>query len=372
LCSFFLAGFECSNHVRPDGVRLDLLASTQHEDLVAADYARVRGYGIRTVRDGVRWNSIERRAGFYDWSSWRPMIRAAHAEGVQVIWDLCHYGWPEHLDIWSSAFVDHFARYARAAARLIREETGTIPYFCPINEISFWAWAGGDMARMNPCATGRADELKRQLVRAYIAAVAAIRDVASDARFIVAEPLIHVVGYNEAQPHAEAYRLAQFQAHDMLCGRLAPELGGRPEYLDLVGVNFYPHNQWCLGGDTIPLGHHAYRPLREMLLEVYERYGRPLLIAETGAEGSARPYWLHHVCGEVFQAMKGAVPIQGVCIYPILDYRGWDNDRVCQVGLLSTPDANGKRTVYAPLLQELRRQEECFTRGSQQCELLAV
>jgi hypothetical protein len=42
----------------------------------------------------------------------------------------------------------------------------------------------------------------------------------------------------------------------MVSGMMAPELGGRPEYLDIVGVNFYPSNQWYHGGD------HPLRPPR--------------------------------------------------------------------------------------------------------------
>jgi beta-glucosidase/6-phospho-beta-glucosidase/beta-galactosidase len=372
LASFFLAGFECSTHVRPDGVRLDLLASTRHDSLVTQDYHQVRATGIRAVRDGVRWHLVERRANSYDWSSWLPMVRAAQSAGMQVIWDLCHYGYPDHLDIWSAAFVDHFTRYAAAAARVVREESDSIPIYCPINEMSYWAWAGGEVARMNPCATGRGHELKRQLVRAYLAAVDAIRSVDRRARFIVAEPLIHVAGFAEAREAAEAYRLAQFQAKDMLTGQMAPELGGAPEYLDIVGVNFYPHNQWYIGGDTIPLGHHAYRPLRQMLSEVSERYGRPLLIAETGAEGSTRPYWLHHVCAEVLHAMQAGVCVEGICIYPIMDYEGWDNERICRVGLLSAADGAGKRSMYVPLLEEMRRQETFFQRAVPQCQTVAV
>jgi hypothetical protein len=364
LASFFMAGFECSTHVRPDGVRLDLLASTGHDRLAEGDYRQVRELGLRTVRDGVRWHRVERRAGHYDWSSWLPMIRAARTANVQVIWDLCHYGWPDTLDLWSSAFVDQFARYCRAAAQLLRDEADGVPYYCPINEMSYWAWAGGDAARMHPCATGRGDELKRQLVRAYIAAVEAIREVDARARWILAEPLINVVGEGEAHAPAEAYRLAQFQVHDMLSGRLEPRLGGASGYLDLVGVNFYPHNQWYLGGDTIPLGHHAYRPLREMLLEVSSRYGRPLLLSETGAEGEARPYWLHHVCAETWHAMQSGAPVVGLCIYPIMDYEGWENERTCRVGLLSDPDELGRRRVYAPLWHELQRQKVCFERAS--------
>jgi hypothetical protein len=44
-----------------------------------------------------------------------------------------------------------------------------------VNEIAYFAWAGGDHALMNPRATGRADELKRQLVRAALAGTAAAR-----------------------------------------------------------------------------------------------------------------------------------------------------------------------------------------------------
>lgn len=288
------------------------------------------------------------------------MLRAGMASGVQIIWDLCHYGWPDHLDIWSAAFVDHFARFAQTIARISLQETGISGWYCPVNEISYWAWAGAEAGEMNPCTTGRADELKRQLVRAYIAAVDAIRSVDGGARFIVSEPLINVVGQGESESSrelAEGYRLAQFQAHDLLTGRLEPGLGGGPQYLDVVGVNFYPHNQWYYGGGTIPLGHHAYRPLREMLGEVFARYERPVFISETGAEGSARPYWLHHVCAEVTEALEAGVPVQGICIYPITDYPGWNGERICNTGLLSVADAEGRRSLYAPLLAELHRQQ---------------
>ena len=45
----------------------------------------------------------------------------------------------------------------------------------------------------------------------------------------------------------------------MLTGR-RPELGGRPDYLDIAGLNYYSDNQWRVKDSTIPLGHHHYRP----------------------------------------------------------------------------------------------------------------
>jgi beta-glucosidase/6-phospho-beta-glucosidase/beta-galactosidase len=364
LRSFFLAGFECSSHLRRDGRRLDLLNSTGHDRLSSQDYGAIAEHGILTARDGLRWHLIETAPGRYDWSSFLPMLRASRERGIQVIWDLCHYGWPEDIDIWSGAFPERFAAFAGAAARIIRDQTGEPPLVCPLNEMSFWAWAGADVGQFAPGAQGRGLELKRQLVRAAIAGTAAIREVDPDARFICAEPLIHVdPGANTDPDHvraAEHYRLSQYEATDLLTGRLEPELGGRPDYLDIVGVNFYSDNQWYYGGPTIPLGHHAYRPLQAMLAEWFERYRRPLLIAETGAEGSARPSWLHYVCAEVQAARAEGVHIEGACIYPILEYSGWENERHCATGLLSAPDASGRRRVFAPLAAELRRQQAVF------------
>jgi hypothetical protein len=361
--SFFIAGFECSSHRRADGRRLDLLASSGHAELAMADYLRLPDFGIRAARDGLRWFLIETSPGRYDWSSFLPMLRAARDSRIQVVWDLCHYGWPDDIDIWSPAFVDRFARFAAAAARLVRDETDEAVWFCPVNEISFWAWAGGEVGQLNPVATGRSGDLKRQLVRASLAAMDAVRDAVPTARFLHSEPLIQVDGGPGPDEHrraAEAYRLAQYEALDMLAGRLAPELGGGPDCLDVIGVNFYPHNQWYLNGSTIPLGHHAYRRLADMLAEVHSRYGRPMIIAETGAEGSARPSWLHYVMGEVSEAIERGVPLEGVCLYPILDCAGWTNDRLCPTGLLSAPGPDGTRTPYQPLALELLAQQQAL------------
>lgn len=363
LPSFFLGGFECSTLRRPDGRRLDLLASTGHDRLAEADFRLMRRHGIAAARDGLRWHLIETTPGRYDWSSVLPMLRAARRHGIRVIWDLCHYGWPDGLDIWSGAFVARFARFAAAAARIVTEETGLPPIVCTVNEISFWAWAGGETGRFAPAALGRGDELKRQLIRAAIAATVAVRDAVPEARFIHAEPAINVVP-GRADPDvaaaAETHRLSQYAALDMMCGRQAPELGGRPDLLDIVGINYYPDNQWYAGGVTIPLGHHAYRPLRQILAEVHARYGRPLLIAETGAEGTAKASWLHYVCGEVRAAVDGGVPVEGICLYPILDYPGWDDDRPCAVGLFSMADRDGRRRGDADLAGELAHQRVRF------------
>lgn len=249
-------------------------------------------------------------------------------------------------------------------AQLVKDESDRVPFYSPLNEISFWSWAGGDVAYFNPMARGRGFELKHQLVRATIAAMDAIRQVDPRARFVQVDPAIHVVAPNDRPGpvrEAEDFRLSQFQAWDMLCGNLWPGLGGGPEYLDIVGVNYYSDNQWYLNGPPIERGNPDYRPFRGILAEIHHRYRRPLLVAETGAEGDVRGDWLHYVGEQVWLAMQQGVPVEGICLYPVVDYPGWTDERHCPVGLFGFPDANGDRPLHQGLADELQAQQARFS-----------
>lgn len=220
--SFFMGGFECASQRLYSGTRLDLLESTGHRQFASQDFEQLQALGIRTVRSGIRWHRIEQEPGRYDFSSELPMIEAARHSGTQVIWDLFHYGWPDFLDFFSPEFIQHFQGLAGAFARLLDEYPQNV-LFSPVNEISFMAWGGGDEGFLNPFAVGRGDEVKRQLVRASLAATQAIREVLPGARLVHPEPVIHIAAdpsRPQDAPAVEAYRLAQFQAWDMLSGRL--------------------------------------------------------------------------------------------------------------------------------------------------------
>jgi beta-glucosidase/6-phospho-beta-glucosidase/beta-galactosidase len=371
--SFFIAGFECSSHRRRDGLRLDLIHSTGHEGCVVEDYRACTELGIRTVRDGLRWHLIEQSPGNYEWSSWVPMLEGAADAGVQVIWDLCHYGYPDHLELGTDAFAQSFARFAAEAVRVHRSITGRPALICPMNEINFFAWAvnNGHFAWGKGAPTGW---VKRHLVIAALAAVEAIRSADPECRIFWAEPLVHILPRNDEPEVAEAARLhreSQFESCDMLLGRLAPELGGGDHGADAIGLNYYPDNQWIKDGSTIPLGHHDYVPLSDLLVEAYERFRKPLFISETGCERSARPSWFHYVCSEVREAQSRGVPVQGICIYPVTSFPGWENMRHAEVGLFSTPHSDGTRRVYEPLARELERQQGLFEAKAAAPELFA-
>src|SRR5438552_17365983 len=295
LQSFFIGGFESSTMRRRDGRRNDLVASTRHDEFAEQDYRRLLNLGITTVREGIAWHRIERTRGEFDPESVIGRIRAAERLGLQVIWDLCHFGWPDEVDPFAPDFADRLGAFAGHFARLLREETDAIPWFAPLNEPSFVAWAAGDVEYLNPFQRGRGNELKRQLVRAALAAAAAVRDVDPRARICHIDPVIHIEpdpGSDESRIATVRHNAAQFEAWDMLAGRRDDDLGGSEAELDVIGVNFYDRNQWVDRGRTLQIGEDGYRPLRTMLDDVYQRYRRPIVVAETGTEGDGRAGWL--------------------------------------------------------------------------------
>jgi beta-glucosidase/6-phospho-beta-glucosidase/beta-galactosidase len=291
------------------------------------------------------------------------MLRAAQLAGVQVIWDIFHYGWPDDLDIWRPEFVDRFAAFAGAVARLIHDEHPEVPLFAPVNEISFVAWAGGDAAIMNPFATHRGGELKAQLIRASIAATEAIWQVDPRARIMQIDPMINALPHARIESSRAVARnrtAGQFEAWDMLRGDLRPDLGGHPRYLDVIGINYYPHNQWIEGWGPLHWTSGAYLPFRYVLMENFRRYGRPIFIAETGIEAERRPQWFRYLCGEVAAARAMGVPVEGVCLYPIMNHPGWLDERHCPNGLIDYSRETFERSVYEPLAKELASQQIFF------------
>lgn len=360
--SFLQAGFECSTHKRRDGFRLDLLKSTQHEQFTRQDFERLQPFGIHTVRTAVRWHLVEEISGQFDFASLKVILDAATATETEVLLDLLHFGWPDDVDVLSVSFPTRFQRFAQAVAQFLNQQSyGCCTAIAAINEISFLSWGGGEAACINPYQTTTAQELKRNLVRAACAASDVLLNELSGIRLIAPEPVIHIVANPRLPDDAaevEAYRLAQFQAWDMLSGRINPELGGRPAYLDIIGVNFYDRNEWVHHGDIfLPRSDPRYRPLHQIIQEVWNRYKRPIFVAETGAEGGERAGWFNYICDQVIAAQNIEIPVHGICLYPILNHPGWEDDRHCCNGLFDYAHKTGHRETYQPLAQAVIEQQ---------------
>ena len=333
--TFWWAGYECTDQQNAFGNRVDFLPLTDHINQLDADYQDIADFDIRTVREGIRWSQVEKRPYVYDWTVVRHMLGRGKALGVQQLWDICHFGYPDDLTPLHPMFARRFAAICRAFVPVYRETYPEGPMILtPVNEVSFISWLGGDMCGTSPYCTKQGFEVKMGLIRAYIEGITAMRKIDANVLIMTTEPLINIVplagaSRSEIEVAKKAHD-AQYQAVDMLLGRLHPELGGHPDMVDVVGVNFYYNNQWELPGyqwlSWMNEGNDPrFRPLHALLLEVYKRYRKPIVLSETSHPGIDRPAWIQMIARECVLARQAGVPLEGVCLYPIIDRPDWDH-----------------------------------------------
>ncbi len=358
--SFWMGGYEGADHINGRGEHLDMVRATGHADRLDQDYRRARLLGIRTVRESIGWRLTEVADGQFDFSRAIAMAMAAQRQGVQILWTLMHYGVPPGLTLLDDALVPRFARFAAEAARVLAPLCPGPRFYTPINEISFLSWAASASDAMGPAGSppeARQPDLeedsrvsgfqiKRRLVRAALAGIRAIREVDPQARFLHVEPVVHVVpppDQPEFRTQADRISAFQWQAFDMLAGRMEPELGGHPEALDCLGLNHYHSSQWETPSEKRLAWHlrdPRRQPLADLLEAVWRRYHRPLIVAETGHIGVGRAAWLQEIAGEAQRAHARGVPLGGVCLYPMLDRPDWHDSRVWhRSGLWHVPSA---------------------------------
>ena len=340
--SFWMGGYEGADHVNSHGVALDMAAAHGHIDQLEDDHRRAAAFGIGTVRESIGWRLAEPTPGRFDLGRTLRIAASARRHGLQVIWTLMHYGTPPDLSLYDDAFCDRFERFATTLARAIAPFCVRPPVFNLINEIGFLAWAVAETALIRDAgapppptegsegstlASGYA--LKRRLVRATLQATAAIRRILPDARFIQIEPVVHVAPPRdrpECAPLAQQVADYQWQVWDLLAARVEPELGGGDHGLDLVGVNHYHSGQWEVPGEARLVWRQDPRRRRfgALLEDAWQRYRRPLVVAETSHVGEGRAAWLDEIASEVRATRRTGVPVLGLCLYPLVDRPDWD------------------------------------------------
>lgn len=369
--SFLLAGFDGSTGRNKAGRWFDHVVATGHDRLAVEDYAAISALGIRGAREAVRWPLVDRGRGAYDFATVRPFIEAASKARVDVIWDLFHYGYPDQLDLLSADFPRRFADYCYAVARYIGSHTDGSCWFTPVNEPSFMAYAAGEAGLFAPWLQGRGWDLKVALAEAALRGIEAIWAACPGARIVNVDPICRTVapdGRDDLAAAAQHFNdTLVFQAWDILCGRLLPELGGSPAHLDIIGINYYWTNQWEFGaapgpdGAIPPLGHDDPRrlPLNALIRSAWQRYRCDVLISETAHIGDHRAPWISELALEAGILVRDGVPLRGVCLFPIVAMPAWhEPEHWPEMGLWEPScrrEPHTGRIVCAPVLDAVRQ-----------------
>ena len=377
--SFWIGGYEGADHLNEHGCALDMATLSGHVEQLEDDHRRAAALGIRTVRESIGWRLAEPAPGCFDLRRALRIASSARDHGLQVIWSLMHYGTPADVSLLDddpacpgSALSERFAAFAAAVARALAPFSDAAPIYNPINEIGFMAWAvsqsnllhpyRGDPTEGDPLdgtrhghALGYA--VKRRLVQAALRGLEAMRRVDPRARFLHVEPLIHVAApHDRPDLDAAAAEVSsyQWQTWDMLGGLTEPQLGGGVHALDLIGVNHYHNSQWQVPGDQ-RLWWHLRDPRRapfaDLLGAAWQRYQRPLIVAETSHFGDGRAAWLDEIADAVATARAAGVPVDGLCLYPLIDRPDWsDTSHWHRSGLWDVADDGNAEAVAARVM----------------------
>lgn len=184
-----------------------------------------------------------------------------------------------------------------------------------------------------------------------------------ECRIILVEPLvkIHAAG-PDTLSKTRALNEHQFQAMDIIGGRMCPELGGSEEFLEILGFNYYWNCQWEVDGEPLQWPETEKRrvPFSELLQLAYERYNKPLFISETGHFGSGRVEWLREITVQCLEARNNGVDLRGICIYPVTDRPDWDDLKCyCHCGIWDLDENSNRIPDEEYIAAILKAQTDC-------------
>lgn len=339
-------------HARGRYRSLDEYELMGHYEHWREDLALLRDLGVRTVRWGVPWHSVEPERGTFDWT-WIDEVIPYLVEdlGVTPIVDLVHYGCPLWLP---RAFVDPeypalVSSFARAFAQRYRRY---VHWYTPLNEPHMTAWMCGRVGAWPPYQRGESGYLRVMIAtaRGQVRTMAAIREVDPQAIFV---PVEAAAVFRAAAPElsdlADEEKARRFLGYDLLSGRIVPghplytwliRAGIRPDHLDeiaggraridVMGLNFYP--QWST--------HQAYMTRRgrvsfrsaetegagfgELITQYYDRYRLPIMVTETSAFGDdMRRRWLQSSIAAIRDLRARGIPVIGYTWFPLFTMIDW-------------------------------------------------
>jgi len=371
--SFFMGGYECADHINRSGDRINLLRETQHDVRVRDDYNDLLTLGIEVVREGICWSAVEVSPKQFDFSEVKNRIVVAEELGIQIIWDLCHFGYPDGIYPTHPHFCDRFVAMCEAFAIFYKGVTNQQLFVVPINEISFLSWHSGDVRGTVPFAVNSGWDIKYHLCKAAIKGIEVLKRIIPDCRIILVEPLIKIhPGYEIDSEHIDNLNVHQFQAMDIVSGRMCPELGGSEENLDILGFNYYWNSQWDHGIGPLlwPEVEVKRTGIADLLEMAYLRYNRPLFLSETGHFGEGRALWMEEVTAECKKTLEKGIPLLGACIYPVIDRPDWDDmERYHDCGIWDLNDTK-ERVAHLDVVVAILRGREVI--NSKMAELSQI
>ncbi len=303
-------GFECSAPRIAGGLRRDQLLLTDHWNRFEEDFDIAADLGITHVRYGIPFHVVAHDPAAFDWAWTDRALTALRDRGLEPIADLLHFAVPDDL----SGFDDprlpaRFIAYVEAFA----DRYPWVRWYTPVNEPFITAHFSAGLGWWNERLAS-----PRSFVRALdnattcaVLAMEAIRGRRSDAMFLQSDACESFRPSHDDSAADAAFRQERgYLGFDLAYGRpitgsmrtwlLASGLtAARLRWFErhgsdagcIVGLDYYEMNEHFVNGDGTQ-SPAPRRGLAALATAYYDRYGLPMILAETNNVAERAEDWL--------------------------------------------------------------------------------
>jgi len=308
-----IVGFECGYPVARNNRRIDEFEKTHHYDHFAIDFIRAKDAGAEALRWGPPWHKVEPEEGVYDWHFADEAIECIRLLKMELFLDLCHFGTPDWLlnegGFLSPRFPEVFTRWCVAVA----ERYPHIKFFNLINEPTITARVCGRDAAWHPFRTDGFQEIIDNLVSAYLSAHAAVKELRPDAVFM----------QNDTCERHFALSDCQLEKVQQLSDERFYFWDKTIHCVDIIGLDYYPWSEVSYHAEHTR--GHSESGFCEIAKDYWNRYGKPILLAETDAAGDYehRAWWMEKTVSDCRELKAAGVEVVGYTWWPFLDNLNW-------------------------------------------------
>ena len=305
------------------------------------DLAALKKLGVNHFRFGVEWARVEPRKGEINKAALRQyaeMARKCREAGIEPLVTLWHFTFPDWLypkDKSKANFLHPDVRTAWQAhvRRVVKATKADVRIYVPQNEPNGALQLGWIAAHWPPgllVRPGSYKEAMRVSADMFRDAASIVREERPDALVMGIYSLPYWKKAKYLDPTRSIYNLMMHQNRD--------QLDMVADTCDLIGVNYYyaqqasalrflfrpsgEHNSGYtqLGWEIAPTG------LYHVLIDVYGRYHKPIVISENGigtqsGQKSIR-YFREHIA-QMRRAMNDGVQVQGYFPWTLVDNYEW-------------------------------------------------
>lgn len=372
-----MTGFESTRYAHTD---LDCLETSGHSDRLRHDLDLLRETGVEVLRYPVRWHLVERERGIYDWDATDRALDHVRDAGLIPVVDLVHH--ISHPTWLTDGVLDpRFGPALLAYCEAFFARHPWITAYTIFNEPFSTLFLAAHEGIWPPFATG---------VEAFTAAVLnvvpwlqrsvlAARAAVPHAQHVWTDSVEQHSGSGlEGVRYAELANDRRFAVIDAFLGRFDDRAHGRrrpfvdvmlrhgagslvgrdPAPIDVLGLDYYAHNQWHFGPGRADHSSPRAIPLSGLIASYANRFDLPVAVTETNVRGHAtdRASWLRLTASESFDAMDDGVDIRAYCWFPFVDSCDWDS-------LLARSDRNRDPVGVYWLDDRLERRASAMSRS---------